>query len=393
MSREVFMGLAAVLWLTAAPARSHVESRPIRLPAIPGATAIWGATGADATGHIWLGVSIGSATDRSAHLVEYDPATDTAVDRGNVLEELKRVGLLRDGETQRTIQTRIVQVQDFLYFASTDQQGQTDGDSTPPAFGGHLWRMRLSDRRWEHLLRTPEALVAVAASARDVYALGYFDHVLYRYDVVTGDAASCKVGKLSGHVSHNLFVDGRGDVHVPRLDRFGKSTLSASLVEFDGSLREIATLRMEHYLEADLQNSRGIVAFHPVGERDVVFATGAGRLYRLVVPQRGDSHLEDLGPYDTSFTREITTMFLDDAGRSVWGVVDSGQSGRVDLITRSLTHPSSSLLPLPYGNHLEFPGRPRLYGSVTRDRQGWAYVVGALDDHPLALRVRVSTQD
>src|SRR5947207_5156585 len=108
MSRESFIWLAAVLWLNTGPVQSHVETRPIRLPTITGATAIWGATGADATGHIWLGVSSGTAAHVSAHLVEYDPATDTAVDRGNVLEELKRIGLLREGEIQMTIHTRIV---------------------------------------------------------------------------------------------------------------------------------------------------------------------------------------------------------------------------------------------------------------------------------------------
>jgi hypothetical protein len=84
-------------------------------------------------------------------------------------------------------------------------------------------------------------------------------------------------------------------------------------------------------------------------------------------------------------------MFLDGAGRDVWGVASSPGQGRVDLIKRSLLDTSSSLLSLPYGKRPEFPGQPLLYGSITRDRDAWAYVVGALADRPLALRVRLST--
>jgi hypothetical protein len=65
----------------------------------------------------------------------------------------------------------------------------------------------------------------------------------------------------------------------------------------------------------------------------------------------------------------------------------------VDLIERSLAAPSSSLLSLPYGNRPEFPGPALLYGSMTRDREGWAYVVGALDNRPFALRVKLSNDN
>src|SRR5262245_38448056 len=51
------------------------------LPNFPGANAVWGATGRDARGHIWAGISAAMVPDPSAHLVEYIPEDDQVIDR------------------------------------------------------------------------------------------------------------------------------------------------------------------------------------------------------------------------------------------------------------------------------------------------------------------------
>ena len=61
-----------------------------------GAYAIWGATGADSRGHIWIGItSNDEGADRSAHLYDFDPATTTFVDKGAVVGELARLKVRR----------------------------------------------------------------------------------------------------------------------------------------------------------------------------------------------------------------------------------------------------------------------------------------------------------
>jgi hypothetical protein len=98
--------------------------RALTLPDIAGGTSVWGATGRDARGHLYVGVSAGDATE-SPHLLEYDPATDGWSDRGNAVDELRRLSLLRDGESQVKLHSKIVQAADgLLYFATFDEEGE-----------------------------------------------------------------------------------------------------------------------------------------------------------------------------------------------------------------------------------------------------------------------------
>src|SRR5229473_700087 len=155
----------------------------------------------------------------SAHLFELNPDTSTFSDRGNVVAELERLGLRRPGETQMKIHSRIVQAQDgYQYFSSMDESGENEDGSKLPTWGGHLWR-RGRGPGWEHLAATREALIAVATGGPYVYALGYFNHVLYQFDTRTRRLRSVTVGSAGGHVSRNFFVDARGHAFVPRITK------------------------------------------------------------------------------------------------------------------------------------------------------------------------------
>ena len=138
--------------------------RNIPIPAFPGSYAIWGATGSDSRGHIWVGVSSKGVEIPSAHLFEFVPETDQLIDRGDVVSELKRAGVWREGEGQQKIHSKIVQAIDgHLYFASMDEQGENEDGSKLPTWGSHLWRLKLpsfdlgtpscstsrADRRWQ----------------------------------------------------------------------------------------------------------------------------------------------------------------------------------------------------------------------------------------------------
>ena len=101
--------------------RPNDELSPLRVVEIPlppsfPAEAIWGATGRDTSGHIWVGVST-RGYGPSAHLLEYAPDTGKFRDRGDVVSELKHAGVWRVGEEQTKIHTKIFQAEDgYLYF-------------------------------------------------------------------------------------------------------------------------------------------------------------------------------------------------------------------------------------------------------------------------------------
>jgi endonuclease/exonuclease/phosphatase (EEP) superfamily protein YafD len=160
----------------------------IPTPAFPAARAIWGATGRDASGRVWLGVSSDEnqlEPPGSAHLMSLDPASGRVTDHADVLAQLDRLGLARPGQSQMKIHSRIVPGPDgLLYFASGDEAGADWDTARDPTWGGHLWRFH-PDRpdRWEHLAATPESLIAVAAGGDSVYALGYLGHARDQYHV------------------------------------------------------------------------------------------------------------------------------------------------------------------------------------------------------------------
>jgi hypothetical protein len=124
--------LAAAGSLGPATAQSTSSNGPsphvriLKPPDFSGEYAIWGATGFDRSGHIFFGITSGDKSGSgSAHLVELNPATDTFSDRGNVVNELSRLGLRRPNESQMKIHSRIVQAADgYRYFPRWTKPGK-----------------------------------------------------------------------------------------------------------------------------------------------------------------------------------------------------------------------------------------------------------------------------
>ena len=138
---------------------------PIKLPDFEGAYAIWGATGRDVRGHIWVGVSATGVAIPSAHLIEYVPETGGAIDRGDAVTQLKRAGLYRRGR-QMKIHSKIVQARRRLSVLRDDgRTGRGNGREpiadlgfaplADPPGGGRLGTPRA----------VPEALIAVSGPA------------------------------------------------------------------------------------------------------------------------------------------------------------------------------------------------------------------------------------
>jgi hypothetical protein len=373
---------------TQAPARSRLSVRVLELPDFWGSNAIWGASGADSRGRIWLGITSNDDTTASAHLFRLDLASGEVVDTGDVVTALKRVGRHRPGEKQMKIHSRIVEMSDgYLYFASMDESGESADGSRMPDWGGHLWRIGPSGR-WEHLAVARQALIAVAGGGPYVYALGYFNHVVYQYDTRTGVVNAKTVGAAGGHVSRHFFADERGHVFVPRTTRSESNAIRASLVELDAKLQEVGSTPLPEYFERGLDDSHGIVAVHPDGGSGWFFATGKGRLHHVAPQPAGPATVTDKGWYHPAGARYVASMFRDADGTLYGVALESNHGGQqFEWVTRP-PDGRGQAAPLPYGDR-PFPHAALLYGSMSRDAGGRFYVVGTMNHKPLVLQVTV----
>jgi hypothetical protein len=356
---------------TAAPTLTEVP-----IPKFPGSWAIWGATGRDRRGHIWFGVCSHKAKTPSARLFEYDPASRALTDRGDVVTALQKAGVYRPREQQMKIHTKILHAADgHLYFASMDEDGENSDGSKLPTWGGHLWRYRLDTKEWQHLLATKEALIAAGGDGARVFSLGYFNHALYRYDLATGKSTNVMVRAEGGHVSRNFLVDDRGHAYVPRLVKTRLGHLVA-LVELDPDLKEVGATPLRYYTITHDDDSHGIVAFQPLADRSIAFATDQGYLYRVTPPKGGGkAKVEELGWFHPRGKTYVGSMFTYDGERHLVGAGQQGTGYQwvvFDLKTR-LSRATPLVIPKVKG---QAPRNLLLYGSVTRDDDGCFYLAG-----------------
>lgn len=365
---------------SAAPLES-VQLRALPLPDFPGRSAIWGATGRDTRGHIWIGVSATGVAQPSARLYEYDPVDDRMELRGDAVEALQRCGQLRSGEGQMKIHSKIVQGEDgHLYFASMDEQGEQPDGGRLPIWGSHLWRLRRPGYRWEHLFAAREGLIAVAGAGRWIYALGYFNHVLYQYDCRTGAVRSTAVGAAGGHISRNFFCDARGHTFVPRLKQAAGSTqLTSTLVELSPELREVRESPLGHYTHSRDDSAHGIVAYQPMVDGSTYFTTDQGFLYRAVPRTGQPADLQEVGHFHPRGPSYASSLFTSDGRSHLMGLVARDTPlGRVyEWVVHDLH--TKICLPIPVTMPpLDEQSTPdvQVYGSVTRDDAGRCYLGG-----------------
>lgn len=367
------------------PLPDHPSTTPravdVPLPRYPGRSAVWGGTGRDVQGRIWIGACAEGLEQNSARLFCYDTKTGELIDAGDVVSALRAAGILREGESQAKIHSKIIQAADgHLYFASMDERGENSDGSRLPTFGGHLWRLRLPERKWEHLHASPEALIAVAGAGRYIYALGYFNHVLTKFDTETGLISTITVGSVDGHISRNFLADLRGHVFVPRLTRGADSTqVRATLVEFDESLTELGQTDLEYYLYGLYGNptdSHGITGVQPLADGSIAFVTHGGRLYRVTPGDQTVAEVKDLGWMHPLGEMEIESLFTIDGASWLLAAahIPVNNFEWVSFDLNSSTSKTTSLdIPLRYA------GVNRgllLYGSMTRDAEGAFYLVG-----------------
>jgi len=350
--------------------------RRVEIPKFKGTFSIWGATGRDHRGHIWFGVCGHDLTYPTGHLFELNPATGKVTDRGDLISALKANKVYQPDELQMKIHSKIIQgCGGHLYFVSMDENFEDMRAEKLPKWGGHMWRYRLPENRWEHLLRTREPLIAAAGGKRYLYGMGYFGHKVYRYDLKTRKVLSVRVGSTGGHVSRNIIVDAREHLFVPRLERDGRE-LVASLVEYDTNLRELRATKLRHYIRRNPVNCHGIIGYQPLPDGRIVFSTHHGFLY-VVEPTKGEapSQVRELGWFHPRGSSYAPSLFLDAAGENLMGV--TARRGRHQWVTYNLKtrRRRAETIDVTEGKPIEHR-KTLLYGSITRDDSGNCYLVG-----------------
>jgi len=345
--------------------------RELEVPSFPNATSVWGATGRDDNGGIWVGVSAANA-GMSAHLMRYDTDMDSWQDRGSVVDELVAAGLRRDGEGQIKIHSKIIPANDgWLYFASTDEEDEDASANAPPRWGGHLWRIDPRTDRWQHLFATREGLVAVAGVGRYIYTLGYWGHVLYQYDTSTGATQRVVVGSAGGHVSRNFLADVGGHAYVPRLTAQPNGKILTELVEYDVNLHEVAATPLDYYLGTESPSANhGIVGLAYLADGKIVFTTHRGYLYAINPMLGGSASVTGVGWFHPAGEAYAPSLFTFSGGSLLAGVTQ--RAGRYEWVVFDLATGISSAFPLDTKDLRSV----LLYGSVSRDNAGRFYVGG-----------------
>ncbi|MFO1318855.1 MAG: hypothetical protein U1F52_04525 [Burkholderiales bacterium] len=349
----------------------QLRVRDLRLPALPDADAVWGATGVDARGRIWVGVS-GKRFGSSGHLLRYEPDADRWTVAGRVLDALARAGLAAPGQGQVKLHSRIVAASDgWLYFTSMDEEGEHEDGTALPRWGSHLWRVHPETGIWEHRLASADALIAVGAGGGSVFALGYWNHVLYHHDVVTGLTRRVVVGSSGGHVSRNLVVTANGRAFVPRVTEGGAR---AELVEFDVHLQERSAAALPGYaMPGDPGANHGITGLALGPGHQAWFTTHTGKLFAVDASSGGTARIIPLGDFHPAEGGYAPSLFLLDDGHTLAGVVQQGR--RFDWVERNVVDGGADSQPF------DTPGLTErlLYGSITRDHDGRFYLVGRVD--------------
>jgi hypothetical protein len=346
----------------------------LEIPIISEDSVLWGAKGRDDFGHVYFGVSTYSKNADTAFLYQYSPHNNSLIKQSDIISQLKKAGLYTDGISQNKLHSKFYQADDgYLYFTSFDEQGENGKKGILPIHGGHIWRKKPDALNWEHIRATKEALIAVNTDGRFVYALGYWGHVLYQYDMQAQVTNQIRVGAIDGHISRNFLVSQNGHVFVPKVEFSANNTLIVNLNEYDNALNLVASTPIEHYLYDNKYSKHGIVSYINMKNGDIYFVTAVGALYKIS-PTSNDRHQVSFEIF-LSDTNEVGGYFP-----SLFSINGENFLVAFGRLSNSkhyswFVYETSTKTTATY-DFKNFDNKNLFYGSVTRDNFGNLYVVG-----------------
>ncbi len=331
--------------------------------------AIWGASGKDDDGNIYFGISSHNGNYGSSYLYQYNPSTDKITSQGDTVRELRNNKAYQDGARQNKLHSKIYQANDgYLYFSSFDESGEDQGIN--PIWGGHLWRKLPDSQLWELLMSTPEALIAVNTNGRYVYALGYWNHVLYQYDTKTGNTGKVVAGSVNMHVSRNFLVDERGHAYVPSLRAIDSDVIEVEMIEYDTQLNAVAKYPLPSYQAKNISDHHGIVGYTSMENGNIYFTTSDGGLYLISPYQDKNQKLTYIGMMHPDGNAYIASLFTIDGEELLVGVANRNKS--YDWIVYDTS------IDMSYATKLDVSSLKNLllFGSLTKSNNGDMNVVG-----------------
>jgi hypothetical protein len=336
------------------------------------AAAIWGATGRDNEGNIYFGLSNHTNIHDTAYLVQYNPTTGTSNVQSDTVSQLKKAKLYVEDMSQNKLHSKFFMAQDgYLYFSSFDEKGESSTEN--PTYGGNLWRKLPQSTNWEHLLATDEALIAVNLSGRFIYALGYWDHVLYQYDTITQRSTRIAIGSIAGHISRNFIVNSRGYAFVPRVETLPNGQVSAVLVELSPAMAIADLHPLDDYISEDGHGNHGIVGYTMMKNGDAYFTVASGGLYHITESLTGGHEVNYLGKFEPQHRNSyIASLFSPDGESLLVGLGRNKNTEGYFWYIRELSTQLAVNYPIetiPNKGYL-------LYGSITTDDKGGMYIVG-----------------
>ena len=422
------------------PAKKYaLQAKTLEIPDSPGSYAIWGGTGRNDTGDIFMGACATwtkEAPTPSVRLLRLHPQTNEFALAGDAVGMLQQSKLHREeelelngegvpvepGQTgkkilcrecQMKIHTKLISMDDgYLYFASMDEWAEKDDGSRPPYWGSHLWRIKANqaanDTKWEHLAKMPGGVIAAGGVGRYLYLLGYYGHVVYCFDTITNELNQKTLGSYQGHISRNLLADANGHAYVPRITELPKSDNAKSkvkpefkveLVELDHSLNEVAATPLAHYTVTGDADSHGITGIAYLADASLAFTTANGFLYRIFPHADKPAKVREVGWFHSNGIAYAPSLFCLDGQRFLAGIASEKQGGVFDWVVYDLEKNESQHEPFPIRDD---PAKNirylNLYGSITRDNQGRFYLVGNYNDLaknrelPICLQVNLIEQ-
>lgn len=345
----------------------------LTLPPEKNGAVSWGATGRDDNGNIYFGVSTYTSYDNTAFLYQLNSQTNEIEYLSDVITELKHSGFYKEGDSQNKLHSKFYQADDgYVYFTSFDETGESESKQQLPTFGGHIWRIKPGERRWEHMLSTKEALIALNTDGRYVYALGYWNHVLYQYDTLSRRFNRLTVGSADGHVSRNILTS-KNRVFVPKVEKSKEGNTLVHLIEYDTELNMLDAHPLEHYMNENIYGSHGIVSYSTLKNGDIYFITGKGALYKIAITNNDKRNVEFISFISDSNSPGgyFPSLFTLDGQDFLVGMGVIKGTKQYSWFIHELSTNTTVTYDLP-----DFNNQFLLYGSVTRNEDGDMFIVG-----------------
>nr|WP_136251767.1 hypothetical protein [Ningiella ruwaisensis] len=345
--------------------------RDIPLPEDLNNTAVWNGVGINDEGEVYLGLSSIQAVDNTAFVISIDPKTQQIKRHSDAVSQLKQEGVYETGLSQKRLQTDFIADDDgFIYFATHDRMGMDKSNLSQS--GSYLWRMHKGDDNWELLLKTEESIIAIKKHKQFIFALSFWDHVLYKYDTVSQLSSAIKIGSFPRHFSRKFIIDKRGHIFVPRVEKDIEDQLSVVLVELNTDLAILDIHPMPDYWNANGLGNHGIVASTETLEGVTYFTVASGGLYKLEESVSGRSKLDYLGKFEPQLPESYISLVI--APEQVPILVGFGKTKRESDYYWFIRELSTNIV-VNYPA-TEFDGRFLLYGANHKRDKSQIYIVG-----------------